>query len=135
MYHFSLIIQQLIIHPFCSRSGNCENRLEAGNLPEALGHCKAVETLQLQPFNSRELQQWAQVCLAKFTAIRMLTIWIPSWHIIPGNSARADGLINILPELGQRLGGPGRLWSVRTDKWERWFWEAPKGQTLKWTEG
>jgi hypothetical protein len=65
----------------------------------------------------------------------MLTISIPSWHLIPGNSSRADDMINILPEVGQRLGAPGKQWSVRTDKWEDWFWEAPKGETLKWTEG
>lgn len=44
-------------------------------------------------------------------------------------------MINILPEVGRKLGAPGKQWSVRTDKWEDWFWEAPKGETLKWTEG
>jgi hypothetical protein len=33
-------------------------RLEAGNLPEALEYCKVVEALEINPFNALELQQW-----------------------------------------------------------------------------
>jgi hypothetical protein len=119
----------------CFRSYRRSERILAGDPPEAFQLWKAVERRVISPYTTLELQQWVKVCLVRLTAIKMLTIWLPSWHINSRQTPSADGLTNVLADLGQQLGGSARRKFVRTDEWETWFWEAPKGESLKWTEG
>jgi hypothetical protein len=116
------------------RSARYKVRIDAGFFPVPFTHCTSVKQLCLVPCNAPELKIWVKACFSKFSAIETLQIKIPSKHLyIPRPVNRQERISGVLA-LQQDLGAPAKLFRVPSTEMEVWFWEAPKGQTLKWND-
>jgi len=122
-------------------SARTYERIEAGVFAAPFAHCfTSVTMLSLMPRNAAELKVWAKACFAKFPNLSFLMIKITSAHLdLPLYPSVRD--IRAVPsfrqvraifDLERNLGSAPRQYRVSNSIWEPWFWEAPKGQTLKW---
>ncbi|KAE9378850.1 hypothetical protein N431DRAFT_396722 [Stipitochalara longipes BDJ] len=109
--------------------------LEADFVHTPFAHCTSVKAVYLQPLSAAEQKSWAKFCIATFPAVEYLMIMISIGHpsARPSHLSRAE-MSGVLA-LAKNLGAPAKLSKLATSTVrEVWFWEAPKGQTLKWTD-
>ena len=115
------------------RSAQCKERIDTGVCPVPFTHCTSVKQPCLVPCNAPLLKIWVKVCFLRFSAIRTLRIKIPSKHPYIPRPLNHQARISAVLGLQQDLGALAKLFRLPSNEIEVWFWEALKGQTLKWS--
>jgi hypothetical protein len=110
-------------------------RFQSRVFPPIFDHCKSIKQIRLCPYDRKELLEWIERCLRRFSTVQKVTVVINSALTRSPNPVRPRlGLISAVLDLELHLGIRPLLSRVPTGHHESWYLKALKGHTLKWKE-